>query len=301
MSAVDTDKTKPRKQFLNVVYFVESSRTRTLKIPMTRVHLMLFCALLLIGWSVASAAIISLLIRDRADLVVNLKQSMQAVFDFESLYDGVYEMAYPAGKLQPAKVAVQPAAPAAEKPAEVSAPAKSSARQPVAAAVESKSQTPAEPVEKKDAVEKPGSGLDVIVSNPVVKTNSERMNLTFDLTNKDATDKSEGYLWAIAEFKTDTGETHILKAPLTIDVNEKGEIEDHKKASYFAIRRFKRNDFNFQLLQGQAGTVVGAKIGISDKSGLNKMIYDVPLRIKVGILKPNTKEPAAEDQKSGQG
>lgn len=302
MSAGDSDKTKPRKQFLNVVYFIDSSRTRTLKLPLGRVNLFLFCALVLIAWSVGSTVIIGVLMKDRTDLIANLRQTMQTVFEFESLYDGVYETAYPSGKNQPGKSARQQ--PALTAGAAVSAPATSGA-----AAVSTQASAPAEtasvaapgqdvktptPETKKD------NNVDVVVSNPVVKTTTDRLNLTFDLTNKDPKGKSEGYLWATVEFKTDSGQTHILKAPTAIDVNLKGEIEDHKRATYFAIRRFKRNEFQFELMKGHSGTVVGVKIGISDKPGGNRMIYDVPLGIKVGNLDTDsTKKPTAG--KGGQG
>lgn len=312
MSAGDTDKTKPRKQFLNVVYFVDSSRTKTLKIPMSRVYLMLFCALLLVGWAISSTAVISLLVKDRTDLALSLRQSMQTIFDFESLYEGVYETAYPAGKLQSSKVvltgekekvvvtpveakkpaAPEPAAKPVEKVAEKTAPVKPVEKAPPA---------PAQPIEKQaEAKTATGTNVEVVISNPVVKTTMDKLNLTFDLTNKDEAGKTEGYLWATAEFKTDAGDTHILKAPMAVAVNAKGEISDHKRASYFAIRRFKRNEFSFDLMKGHAGTVIGVKIGISDKPGDNRMIYDVPLGIRVGATQEKAKTDSA-DKKAGQG
>jgi len=298
MSADKTDKTKPRKQFLNIVYFVESSRTRTLKIPMSRVHLLLFCALALVGWSVASTAIISLLVKDRAELIGNLKQTMQTVFDFESLHDGVYERAYPSGKLQTSKTLVGAASqtpdptissavensskPSGKEPKQSDSVAKKDQKEQVA----TKSNTNLVAEAKKSD----GKNVEVTVSNPVVKTTDNRLNLTFDLTNKNGSERSEGYIWATVEFKTESGEVHILKAPNAITANAKGEISDHRRASFFAIRRFKRNEFSFDLIKGYAGTVVGVKIGISDKPGTNKMIYDVPLGIKVGTTLQQNKE-----------
>ena len=310
MSADNTDKTKPRKQFLNIVYFVESSRTRTLKIPMGRVHVLLFCALALVGWSVASTAIISLLVNDRAELVGNLKQTMQTVFDFESLHDGVYERAYPAGKLQSSKTVAgtsgqsgqasnqknsssseNPAKQAVKDTKQVEVAKQEQQKQPAAVAAS----TPAPVVEEKKPEVANGKNVEVTVSNPVVKTTADHLNLTFDLTNKNGSEKSEGYIWATAEFKTESGEVHILKAPVSINANEKGEITDHRRASFFAIRRFKRNEFSFDLMKGYTGTVVGVKIGISDKPGTNKMIYDVPLGIKVGSSSgPNKKTGRAK-------
>ena len=312
MSAENTDKTKPRKQFLNIVYFVESSRTRTLKIPMGQVHVLLFCALVLVGWSIASTAIISLLVSDRAELVGNLKQTMQTVFEFESLYDGVYERAYPSGKLQSSKTV----AGTSNQSGQVNSSAQTANQKSVAvsenitkqAANETKQVevTKQEPPKQKEASVTPsaipvaeekkvdssgGKNVEVTVSNPVVKTTENRLNLTFDLTNKNGSEKSEGYLWATAEFKAESGEVHILKAPLSIDANSKGEITDHRRASFFAIRRFKRNEFSFELMKGYTGTVVGVKIGISDKPGSNKMIYDVPLGIKVGSSSGQNKKP----------
>lgn len=287
MSAGDSDKMKPRKRFLNVVYFIDSSRTRTMKLPLPRVQLFVFCALTMVAWSVGSLFIIGALVKDRTDLISSLRQSMNTVFEFESVHDGVYETAYPTGKIQPKQT--QPVMTTAAttpstnvvtgtgkalqdnaKPSSASLPGKAAPEEMAKVA----------PTSQKD-VQKDRS-VDVVVSNPVVKTSTSALNLTFDLTNKDPNARSEGYLWATAEFKSDSGETHILKAPSEIAVNGKGEIEDHKRATFFAIRRFKRNEFQFQLIKDHPGTVIGVKIGISDKPGEHRRIYDVPLGIKVG-------------------
>lgn len=294
MTTGDTEKTKQRKQFLNIVYFVDSSKTRTMKIPLGRVQLFLFCALILIGWSVASFALIGVLLRDRSDLLSNLKHSMQTVFEFESLYDGVYETAYPSGKLQPTKkVATSTEAPTSSSAAKTvetehhKIPEKTSAtpatKEPSASTKKAETSAKSEADDQKQS-----KTIDVEVSNPVVKTYPERMSLTFDLTNKDLNEKSEGYLWATAEFKSESGESSLLRAPLAIEVTADGEIKDHKRATFFAIRRFKRNEFQFHLKKGVSGTIVGVKIGVSDKPGANKKVYDVPLGIKVGTLKQNS-------------
>ncbi len=278
-------KASSRKRQLNVIYFVDSARTRSFALPLSRLNVILFGVLALLTWSVAAVFVIIWLTKDREDVAGQLRQSLATVFEYEARHDNAYDVAYPpAGKASAAKVAAAPApspAPATPPPAvDVGAAAK---------------EEPAAPVDEADE----GVG-NVTVSNPVLSAGSNALELQFDLTNKSESDRAEGFIWAVAEFKTDQGEHIFIGAPKEIEVLNDGEPKMPTKSASFNIRRFKKKGFSFPFVKGKSGVFTGVKIGVMNRSGEDKTTYKVPVEIRVG--KGNAEgegEGETDESKSG--
>ncbi len=86
------------KRQLNIIYFVDSSKTRTIKIPLGRVSVVLLLLSAVGVWSVASAFVLNAAYADRIDMTRKLRTTLATVFDYETRHDGVYDLAYPNGK-----------------------------------------------------------------------------------------------------------------------------------------------------------------------------------------------------------
>ncbi len=255
-----------RKRQLNVIYFVDSARTRSFALPISRLNVILFGVLALLTWSVAAAFLIVWLTKDREEVAGQLRASLATVFEYEARHDNAYDIAYPpAGKASAAKVAAVPSpAPAPSPP-------------PAAAETAAAKNAPATSAEEGD--EEAGN---VTVSNPVLSAGSNALELQFDLTNKSENDRAEGFIWAVAEFKTDQGERIFIGAPKEIQVQDEGEPKLPQKSSSFNIRRFKKKGFSFPFVKGKSGVFTGVKIGVMNRSGDDKTTYKVPVEIRVG-------------------
>ncbi len=125
----------PRKKTLNIIYFVDSSRTRSLKIPLGRAQLTLFLALGTMVWAVGSALLLAQAHKDNDGLTRSLRASMATVFEYETRYDGVYEIAYPGKGAQSDEALIAAASPAreAKEKAEMEAAAAEAAKEVLAA------------------------------------------------------------------------------------------------------------------------------------------------------------------------
>lgn len=301
-----------RKRTLSVIYFVDSARTRSFQIPLMRLNVVLFALLGMMTWSVASVFLIVWLGKGQEDLSTRLRQSLATVFEYETRYDDVYDVAYPpASKTAPAQAQPVAAAPQGAKPAAPQAPStaelaekladgggidalKKAANQALAAKVAADkaaatkpapaSMAKAEEPAGADAEPETGKGAEpaVVVGNPVLESKSNALQLDFDLTSKSTNDRVEGYIYAVAELTTDKGEKLYIGAPSEIQVKEDGEPRFPLKSALFGIKRYKKKSFSFPLEPGRTGIVTRVKIGVMDRSGSSKSTYNVPVEIRVG-------------------
>lgn len=314
-----------RKRQLNVIYFIDSARTRSFALPLGRLNLLLIGAGTLGIWSISSLVVIGCLLRDREDMASRLRGSLATIFDYETRDEHVFDLAYPnlpakgetEKNLAAARDNVESAgakgdetnseaamrlaarAPSQQRSSGISLPA------PPAAP---KAEAPAGDEKEGDSAAKPagseGSGDEgddeakpstrepaVVVGNPVIATTPRALELRFDLTSKDATGRIEGYIYAVAEFKPDKGDRIFIGAPIDIQVTEAGEPAFPLKSVLFAIRRFKQKSFSFPLPKGASGTFTGVQIGVLDRTGSNRTTYKVPIKIHTGANSKENAEP----------
>jgi hypothetical protein len=310
-SAQEAGKPSARKRQLNLIYFVDSARTNSLALPLGRLKLLGVMLFVLVAWSIGSTVLVISLHEGRADLTQRLEASLATIFEYESRYDHVYEKAYPAeGRkaAQPKTVAMLPPQPDAPPAALMTGPAAagavpSSAAEPAIRAAEpalnaaESAPKAAEPAPKvvlaasaAKAGDKPSEAatdkakeLDSLISvtNPVLEPKDGQLELRFDLTNKSSKERAEGYLWAVAEFKTADGQTLYFGAPSGIEVGESGEPRHPQRSASFGIKHFKKKSFSFPYAKDRPGTFTGIRIGVMDKTGSDRTTYNVPVEIRV--------------------
>jgi hypothetical protein len=296
-----------RRQKLNVIYFVDSSRTRSLTIPIGRLNALLFLVLGMLTWSVVSVGLLAWTLQGNQDLRRRLRDSLATVFEFESRYENAFSVAYPSDQkvadAPPPSAAALYAAPKAAAPAAAAAPeAKPVAATPAVAAAEAAA--PAEGTDEGDAEEAAAAketGKEtgntaaatnpVVVGNPVLEKGVAALELHFDLTNKSESDKAEGYIWAVAEFVTTDGQHMFIGAPSEVGATAAGEPAYPQRSAIFSIRRYKKKSFSFPYVKDKAGTFTAVRIGVMDRSGGGRMTYNVPVEVQVGAA--GAAKPAA--------
>lgn len=83
------------KKFLHVIYFFEDARTKSFKISMRGVKLLILLTLMLSIWTGSSIYMISSLTATQVDLRQRLAEAKDQVFDYQAKYSNVFERAYP--------------------------------------------------------------------------------------------------------------------------------------------------------------------------------------------------------------
>lgn len=345
-SDLEGGKPNARKRKLNLIYFVDSARTKSLSIPLGRLKVLIALQLCLLAWSVGSIGALVWLQRGKSELRQQLADSLKTVFEYESRYDRVYEIAYPGeissasanlsendssarSEVDPTTAAaadyeMQPSAEprlgaahslvdtnqkttddasntltdlpdgevVANKPTKTATVTKPAA--PVAAVAQQRpaaaSAAPAvkdvdsnnvsEKSTKETEAKKNLEGL-ISITNPVIEPKANELELRFDLTNKSARARAEGFLWAVAEFQTGDGRKVFLGAPAEIDVNETGEPRNLARSASFGIKHFKKKSFSFPYAKYSPGIFTAIRIGVMDKSGTDRTTYHVPIEVRV--------------------
>jgi hypothetical protein len=96
---MDRDSSEPsyagRRQFLNIVYFVESAKTHTLRINLRHARWAVCVACLVCLWALGSIAWIVALESQIRGTRIHLASSLAAIFDYQIKTDKIFEAAYP--------------------------------------------------------------------------------------------------------------------------------------------------------------------------------------------------------------
>jgi hypothetical protein len=106
-----------RRRRLNVIYFVDSARTRSFSMPLFGLNFIALALIGLVGWSVLSIGLLMWMADGRAEDLARMKSALATVFEYETRYDDVYEKAYPNGRPDPLVAAAAAAADAAKEAA----------------------------------------------------------------------------------------------------------------------------------------------------------------------------------------
>jgi hypothetical protein len=328
MSKGHTDLKPPgaSQRRLNIIYFIDSAKTRSISIPLGRLNLLLALIFLVFSWAFASIFVIAWFGEKQLALSTRLKSSLATIFEYQSRFDNVYELAYPPATPSPDS-GQDPAPPGlrAEEYAE-SIPSESSHSQPTAvvgalahsqgaalptpetavpqesrgqSAGPGTSQLPSNPVsatsQNAQAAQVPAPGdigeskgasvgtgdVLVTVGNTTLEKGSNGVALHFELANRSTRTRAEGYIWAIAEFVGDDGQKYFIGAPRELKLNANGDPTNPEKATYFGIKRFKKQSFNFPMVKGRSGTFKAVRIGIMDLSGEGRRSYRLSTEVRV--------------------
>ena len=262
-----------RRKTLNVIYFVDSERTKSIHLPVSTV-VVIFSALVgMLLWTLLSAYAGYVALNDRARLLNYARQVRNTLFDYETRFEGVYESVYPneAGKEVAAATegaAVPQAAAPSPKPVAAQIPP---AHVPEAAAAEPPKEVAQQPTEATGALAPSAPAteqkLKVNVDNPIFRKSTNALELKVDINNQDAKNKAEGYVWALATYKPDSGSELFVAAPKGMQIGANGETGDPHNAQRYAIQFHKPKNFIFDAPSPGSGKFTQVRIVLQDYSG----------------------------------
>lgn len=291
---------------LNIIYFIDSAKTRSMTISLGKFKLIISLIFLVLVWFFASFFVIGWLGREQIALVARLKASLTTIFEYQSRFDNVYEAAYPPatprdevsfdpapaglraedylerqaaespGASTPGGELPQAAVPPPAPPPQAEVPSSSPAGPEVAAASDALKDSS----ETKSTTAPPGD-LTVTVDNATLERGSNFVSLHFELANRSTHLRAEGYIWAVAEFIGEDGQKIFLGAPRHLKLNAGGDPSNPAKATYFGIKRFKKQSFNFPIPKGRPGTFTAVRIVVMDLTGEHRKAYRLTTELRV--------------------
>lgn len=255
-----------RPKALNFIYFVDSSRTRNIQIPVRRFYVIagvtLALALVILSTSIAY---FSLLLSQRATQR-NLKSALNTLFDYEVKQDAVFETAYPEHQTFPPPVAQSSNDALATRGTALPRASAIDASQKAASAApaENKIET-IDPARESVAAHSDKALL--TIGNPKTKQYDNRLEFDFILKNGGKFERADGFIWAVAKFKAENGREFNVTLPNSLPINGAGEPTNVKRGYRFSIRHETAKQFVFNKPAKERGRFSGITIGFADNSG----------------------------------
>ena len=275
-----------RKRLLNVIYFIDSERTRSFKLSLGAFYTLMGVAVTLVLWFFLS---IQLLVSggQRAFYqTFRVKSLMATIFDYQTRYDQVYEKAYPV-EGTPGDQATQNIVAKEEDPREedfkvvdqeeipLAMSAKSFAPQQMAAKT-----APVVPVPvSKPAFSEPSKEVQAIlprIEETALGAVGKEVRVKFAIRNPPGIERSHGFLWGVATFEKADGSKLFVTSPEGMQLDATGKVLALDKALRFNIRYYKAKSLSFRRLSAE-GTLKQVQIFLGNSEG-GQTSQTVPVR-----------------------
>ena len=288
-----------RTRYLNIVYFIESARSHTIRINLAHARWAAGASILVFTWAVGSIFWITALRFQITAARNRLETSLTTIFDYQIKNDKVFDLAYPPDATNGyysesaqlasnnplvektvAKDPVEGAAvkkpdPAHDKPL-VKSQTKALLNDTEKSLEKPAPQTSAQPSVAAEASHETLERL-IEISNAKISKTGSKYSLVFDINNL-SKKKAEGYIWTVASFASENGQTTLSAAPEQTKIDgTTGDIVSIKSAYRFSIQRYKNKVFDFKTPAGKNWKLSALKIHFSDVVGTAKDAVEIPV------------------------
>lgn len=318
-----------RTRYLNIVYFVESARSHTIRINLTYARWAIGALAVIVLWSFGSIFWIANLEYQVAKTRLRLETALATIFDNQIKNEKVFEEAYPneATKAYYSELAQLPSNnPISDTPTSPDAQVKSpqnaiNTKTPSAETLrvhdDTKNATSATPVlpEKNKPLANDGSTspsdlktLDGVSTSPTYaaeatanspsfditgaklsKTDS-RILLNFSMRNKNI-HRGEGFIWAVARLAHENGETRFVGSPEYTKLDTKtGNLTSGRSGYKFSILKFKNKELDFKTPSSTQWKLTKLTVFYTDLQGKNEQKIDIPVE-KLAVTNHSTMPP----------
>lgn len=281
-----------RKKELNIIYFVDANKTHSFRIPfkIVAVIITLFCITGL--WSVLSGIWVYNKYQKSQSISDRLSQTLATIFDYQTKYNGVYEMAYPdkkdqeennLGALHQQSVDSQKIRQKIHEQQQ---------KEKFRSLYDSVSDGELEVSLKWDDND---NTWPVKIEDAVLYRGKDQKayELNFAIRNVKSPLKTEGYIWAIATFVTVDGQKFYVGAPDGVVANNLGMPEsDASTFEYYSIRYYKAKSLTFGM--NKKAFIAHIRIGMVDKK--KSSIFDIPVQPEIDLNKLNNVDTAAQTE-----
>ncbi len=278
----DKSGTRPRPErvrFLNVIYFVDSHRTRSLKFTLKTAAFSVTLLLALLSWSFIASGLLYREYSINSELRVHSRKLLGAIFTYQTRYDEVYELAYPGDHQSlAAKSSVSnedkalktedndldgldtsdaPSIKTGENMAAVSQASEATPKEKVVSHAPRPAETKAE--------------VPIAIENFSEEMQDSTLIVRFALKNLATPNKTSGRVNAQASFTDDNKQvTAIEMRPGEADDDQGSEGADPSSDQHFNIRYYKNKVFRFDPPEGVKGEFTAVVVTLKDEKGHTK-------------------------------
>jgi hypothetical protein len=305
-----------RNRFLNIVYFVESARSHTIRINLTYARWAIALALIVVAWSIGSLFWIAHLQYQSAKTHDRLQHALTTIFDYQIKNEKIFDEAYPPEstngyyselaqlpsnnpiaettalqqlksetKTQDKNIQTQPLAKTAPLPKPPTQVAEAP-KKPATPGIETNGTTAAvlSPVSKPAELSIVPRTQNLDSSEPSLEISAAKLSktdghidLNFTMKNKNP-ERAEGFIWAVAVIAQENGEAKRVVAPIHTRIDSKsGAILAPKSGYRFSILKFKNKEFEFKAPGRTTWKLTKLTIHYTNVEGRNEQKIEIPV------------------------
>lgn len=305
-----------RNRYLNIVYFVESARSHTIRINLTYARWAIALALVVAAWSIGSLFWIAHLQYQSAKTHDRLEHALTTIFDYQIKNEKIFDEAYPPestngyyselaqlpsnnpvaettalpqpkseAKTQDKNTHPQPVAKTAQLP-QPAIPAGEATKKPANPGIETNAANsavvssvskPAELSTTPSAQAPDQSGPSLEISGAKLSKADGHIYLNFNMKNKNP-ERAEGFIWAVAVIAQENGEAKPVVAPVHTRIDSKsGAIIAPKSGYRFSILKFKNKEFKFKAPGKSSWKLSKLTIHYTTVDGRNEQKIEIPV------------------------
>ncbi len=274
-----------RQRFLNIIYFMDSRRTRTLKFTLRSASITLGVLAVLLTWSFIASGLLIHEYQTNSDLRQQTRGLLSTIFSYQTRYDEVYENAYPEKESLSSSVAASKAEEDVEDEIEAEeqdevpngshlaakslADSKnpSSTSEAIAKSPDPKERAVSQSLEEKlKKLEFP-----IVIENFSTQLYSGTLVARFSLQNNNRPNKSSGLVIASAKFVDD--KQKVTMVDMEVENGPSDETSEGIESSsdqHYNIRYYKNKKFSFIKPKGQLGDFASVAITLKGEDGRKK-------------------------------
>ncbi len=275
----------PRKRLLNVIYFIDSKRTRTLQISLKTAGLSVGVLAVMLIWSlVASGLLVNELLVNNS-LREHTRKLLTNIFNYQTRYDNVYERAYPDQTSSTSlatnektnkdsdtiKVEETSKPETAEEAQEDELNEDSDNVLALSAKDSIEAPTKQNVISKSTEKEKNSGAPPIAIENFSSALNDQLLTVRFSLKNLEKKKKTTGTVNARALYIDENRKIRFIRMRIENDTNEANSDNDSPSSDqHFNIRYYKNKVFHFDKPSDAAGAFTEVIIAIEDELGRMK-------------------------------
>ena|GEM_PF-2639404 len=301
-----------RDRELNFIYFLDSSKTHTFKIKLRTFRYVMGAAGAFVTCSLLSFYLLFRIEENRQATLSDLRRSQTTIFDYQTKYDSIYQLAYPSSQRTPknANAAQSVSAAIVPTPMPDHSPRVAASQQPVAAQTVTPVPAQAKPVSERnpvasDVVEnsgeriklnflpvtlREGSSITLVAESPGVVVDKQTIRFQFDLRNAESAARAEGRLYIVAVYEDDGGRKVFVSEPRTMRIGPDGRAANPERGVRFSVSNFLHREFKIAIPALGGGTTAAVRLTeimlvLGDKSGSEMVEFRAPVNVRLASRK----------------
>lgn len=253
----DVSLAEPRHR-VSAVWFIGRGRPQEKHAPLQLMVLLAIPIAFLALWNVASLPVLWKEWRYNHSLSEDMALVNEGIEDMITTYESLQLSALPSQEQAPAPTVTSvPAPPVLDAPPQevkVTQEVKVETRQEVKPEIPQEIAKPTVPAE----IARIGQWQSHLTD--------EGVEIIFNVGNRQS-GKLSGYLWGLATYETDSGETHIMTVPDSITSSDDLSPDDASNGEHFATKRFRRTRWNIVAPVTEPGHFSKIVVGVTDENG----------------------------------